>query len=453
MLVLVSDLHIADGSTSHNFNPEALRILAGEIRSAAADRRAREVEVVLCGDVLDLVRTDYWHEHVPAELRPWGGRLDPETAMNEDAAAVEAQYAAVLERILATDVARAGLGLQAFLAGLADHFGEQGIPFRATYVIGNHDRVLHAFPRLRERVRTAMPSIAAFVASFEAERYATVARHGHEWDVNCHAYAFARQVLKLEGKPDRFHPRIYLVQAIGEVVTAELMSGLVWHVRSAGGNADLVARLKDVNNLRPVTDVFEWLEWFGGAQTRAEQRMLHEALRASLDAVLDSSLAQLWDRLRTDLLVSGDLVDRLALARTLLLGDDFSDFRRRAKGLEALQAALAEVEGEDRLALGAGREYAGREGSLPEWTQHLIYGHTHRPRHDYLRADLDGIARMYINTGTYLPLISRARDNRSFATELQMTMILVYAEDEDTEGKKGGPSIDIWNGARRKQYA
>ena len=68
-------------------------------------------------------------------------------------------------------------------------------------------------------------------------------------------------------------------------------------------------------------------------------------------------------------------------------------------------------------------------------------------------AAADGAARIYVNTGTFLPLISRARDGRTFASAQQMTMVFVYGEDEDTQGKRAGTtSLDIWNGTRRKLY-
>src|SRR6267142_523168 len=84
----------------------------------------------------------------------------------------------------------------------------------------------------------------------------------------------------------------------------------------------LVDQLKDVNNLRPLLDVFAWLEWVGGARVQEHRQMLHEALRRALDGLLSTTLAHQWDRLQTDYLVSGDLVDRLEQARAVLLGPD-----------------------------------------------------------------------------------------------------------------------------------
>src|SRR5206468_1935245 len=132
---------------------------------------------------------------------------------------------------------------------------------------------------------------------------------------------------------DRFAPEAYEVMAIGEAVTAELMSGLVFHARDQGGPASLVDQLKDVNNLRPLLDVFAWLEWVGGASVQEHRQMLHEALRRALDGLLSTTLAHRWDRLHTDYLISGDLVDRLEQALALLLGPDFESFRGRVESL------------------------------------------------------------------------------------------------------------------------
>ena len=325
MLVLVSDLHITDESAAHNINPEAFKLLGDEIVDAAARRGAREIHLVLLGDILDLVRTDYWHRNaVPMERRPWGGAPDPRTGMNADRAMVEAQFQAVLQAVLATKTAGA---LRTMLAGLA----AGPVPFRATYVIGNHERVMWNFPALRAAAQAALPQVSGFAAAVESAEYELIARHGHEWDEHTHGWRFRRDVLRPSEHIDRFSPEAYETMAIGEAVTAELMSGLVFHARAQGAPASLVDQLKEVNNLRPLLDVFAWLDWVAGGRLREHRAMLHEAMRLALDGLLSSTLAHQWDRLRTDYLVSGDLVDRLEQARTVLLGPNFESFRGQSR--------------------------------------------------------------------------------------------------------------------------
>lgn len=448
MLVLVSDLHITDQSTANNVNPEAFELLGSEIVDAAGRRGAREIHLVLLGDILDLVRTDFWHRSgIPMGRRPWGGTLDPRTAMNVDGAGVEAQFREVLGGILASPAAGA---LQAMLASLAGG----PIPFRVTYVIGNHERVMWNFPSLREAARAALPQVAEFAALIRAPEYGILARHGHEWDENTHGWRFRRDVLVPGEAIDRFAPEAYEVMAIGEAVTAELMSGLVHHARAEGAPSPLVDRLKDVNNLRPLLDVFGWLEWIAGSQVREHRRMLHTALRQALDGLLESSLAHRWDQLRPDTLVSGDLVDRLEQARALLLGPDFESFQGRVAWLQRLQRLLPTLlPTEDGLLAGARSESVFQGDPGPGDIQRVIYGHTHRARDDYFSAAPDGAVRMYVNTGTFLPLITRTQDGHSFASAHQMTMVFAYRDDEDTAQKRPGTtSLDIWNGTRRKLY-
>ena len=447
MLVLVSDLHITDSTTASNVNPEAFDLLGAEMVDAAARRGAREIHLVLLGDILDLVRTDYWHRRaIPMERRPWGGTLDPLTGMNADRG-IETQFQAILGAILASPTAHAlGTMLTMLAAG--------PVPFRVTYVIGNHDRVLWNFPSLRDAVRVALPQVTAFAAGVDSPDYGLIARHGHEWDEHTFGWRFRQDVLQPGERIGRFAPEAYRTMAIGEAVTAELMSGLVFHARDQGGSEALVDQLKEVNNLRPLLDVFAWLDWIGGGGLREHREMLHEALRRALEGLLASSLARAWDYLQTDSLVSGDLVDRLEQARAVLLGPSFEAFRGRVEALQRVQRLVPALQpAEDGLLAGARSEAVFQGALTPGGIQRVIYGHTHRARHDYFAADTDGTVRMYINTGTFLPLITRARDGRSFASAQQMTMVFAYRADEDRQGKRDGTtSIDIWNGTRRKLY-
>ena len=363
MLVLVSDLHITDGTTANNVNPEAFDLLGAEILDAVARRGAREVHLVLLGDILDLVRSDYWLRlGVPMARRPWGGTLDPLTGMNADRAAIEAQFQAVLGAILASPTARA-------LGGMLGTLAAGSVPFRVTYVIGNHERVLWNFPSLRAVVRAALPEVTDFAAAVDSPEYGLLARHGHEWDEHTHGWRFRREVLQPGERIDRFAPEAYQTMAIGEAVTAELMSGLVFHARALGGPDSLVDLLKEVNNLRPLLDVFAWLDWIAGGRVREHRELLHESLRRALDGLLDSTLARQWDRLETDYLVSGDLVDRLEQARAVLLGPTFDAFRGRVEALQRAAAAGASA------AARGGRPARGRalRGRIP--------GRAHAGRH------------------------------------------------------------------------
>jgi UDP-2,3-diacylglucosamine pyrophosphatase LpxH len=449
MLVLISDLHLTDERAARNVNPEAFRLFGSEVAATARKRGAKETQVILLGDIIDFGRTDYWlRKNIAPEERPWGGELAPETGMNSNSAAIERQFLAILQDILRSPTA------QQLIATLAEL--ERETPtFTVRYVVGNHDRVLWNFPTLQAEIRKAIPQISSFAPGIESEEYGIVARHGHEWDLNTHGWEFRNKVLLPREKVSRFSPESYRVQAIGEAVTAELMGGLIYHAAQLGTPQPIVEQLKDVNNLRPMLHVFEWLEWIGAHETVEDQQRLYQALRLALDGLLDCSLAKQWDRMRTDILVAADLIDRLQQARRLILGPDFGTFRGRVDGLKRLERTFPFLfREEDTLREGARSEEAFRNPRPGSRIQRVIYGHTHRARHDYFHGKQDGTVRMYVNTGTYLPLITEAEDGESFVSSIQMVYVYVYRADEDVETKQPGTtSMDVWTGIRRKVYA
>ena len=94
--------------------------------------------------------------------------------------------------------------------------------------------------------------------------------------------------------------------------------------RTTPGQASAVlARLKDLNNLRPILNVFQWLDWFAGNEAKRFYPLLHAALKQSLDGVVESALVRRWDELKNHVLpgppaifrVSGGHPRRFALCR------------------------------------------------------------------------------------------------------------------------------------------
>jgi UDP-2,3-diacylglucosamine pyrophosphatase LpxH len=153
MLVVVSDIHLSDGSTANNVHGTAFELLSSEIAAAKQAKGATEIHLLLLGDIFDLVRTDWWHQHTSPADRPWGGALDPATGMNQDSGKIQAQFEEVFRRVLANPCTRALLTVLDSLPAAMQ------LPVRITYVLGNHDRVLNNFPSLQQMLRDTLPNV------------------------------------------------------------------------------------------------------------------------------------------------------------------------------------------------------------------------------------------------------------------------------------------------------
>lgn len=452
MLVTVSDLHLTDESTSTNVREKALsKVLLREIVQNAREN-AKEIHFVLLGDIFDLVRTDYWVKEVPANEKPWNGELSPKTGMNIHRN-VEMHYQRVLERILATRSSRALFKTINSLKERSGKVNRRRFHTKITFVAGNHDRALRAFPSLQRTIEQQIKNVdeVEFRTEVVAPEYGVLERHGHEWDEHCHGYEFYTKVLKKGARVNRFDEACYKVLTIGEVVTAELMSGLICRVNGEIGRShpEFARQLLEINNVRPQVDAFWWLEWFGRTYLDSDTKaMLLQALKESINAVLKTDFARRWDDLINEVSIfRGDLTDRLDQLLSYIGEKSFDELKRDLELFQFFKGIFGSSK--DEFVEGAKHEW---ELGLPDEIQYVVYGHTHEARSDFFSGLPDNRVRMYINTGTYLPLIQRAADN-GFAVANQMTMSFFYRGDEDTEGKNGKlPSMELWNGIKRKVY-
>lgn len=457
MLILLSDLHFTDQSTADNVHQSAFEnVLGPEITTAAKQKKAVEIQIALLGDILDLVRTDWWFKNAanPGE-RPWDGELDRDTGMNQDKSKIARQFERVLDGILASPSATT------FVNMLNDLPNKTGLKTRVTYVIGNHDRAFHNFSSLCNKVKSKLPNVdLQFQSVLFASEYGVLARHGHEWDENCHGWEFANKVLNKNRRLNRFDQESYRVQAIGEVITAELMSGIVYRIeqvidKTLQEDIEFLKNLRNVNNLRPMLEVFTWLNWFTRNQAAKYKDIIRSALLGSLTGLLESRLAKQWDEIEPDFIVSGDITDRLELVRRALSKRNFDDFRRDVTAIASLQKIFSIFgQSKDECTEGARKEWEIEPKSQMGDIQYIVYGHTHEARQCCFSGSPDGKVKMYINTGTFLPLIERTHDEKGFSTAHRMTIASFFKSDEDAEGREGGgPTVDLWNGIRRKVYA
>jgi UDP-2,3-diacylglucosamine pyrophosphatase LpxH len=214
MLIILSDLHFSDETTASNVEKEVFsEIMFPEIRArvSSQDKNVEEINIILLGDIFDIVRTDKWLK-IDKDKRPWNGALHPLYGVNTDPD-VEKAYNTILTDILKNESCQAFiLEIVKLSAAIPD------IPVKVTYVLGNHDRAINNYDSLQNRIKSLIPGIEIVICNyFLSPEYSLLCRHGNEWDDTCYGYKFARKVLDIHFRC-RFHPEYYKVQNIGEVV-------------------------------------------------------------------------------------------------------------------------------------------------------------------------------------------------------------------------------------------
>jgi len=73
MLVTISDIHFVDGTAGeHNLPFSAFEsVFLSDIISLAEEKEAKEIIILLLGDVVDLIRSTKWFD-LDRKSRPWG---------------------------------------------------------------------------------------------------------------------------------------------------------------------------------------------------------------------------------------------------------------------------------------------------------------------------------------------------------------------------------------------
>jgi len=442
MLVVVSDLHLTDGTSAPSTALSAFELFVEQLRQAATGaswrsdghyRPLERLDVLLLGDTLDLLHSSRW---LDATVRPWDSPQQPElielvTQIGHD---VLAHNVAGLE--LLRKVTSGG----ELLIPAADTTGRPasgGASQRVRVVlhclVGEHDWFLHLPGRLFDPLRQAVARqlglaqdaaepLAHEPGENEAladvlRRHRVLARHGDQFDPL--AFAGDRQVSSLSDAL-----AIELVVRFVAAVANQLAEDLP---------AATLLGLRELENVRPVLLVAQWLD---GLLARTCSK---PALRSRVRALWEDCVERL---LATTLVASHArgtprLID--GLAGTLSLA------RRASAAWGAKSAALVEPWRET-----TGGSYARLALTEPEFrsrrAKYVVYGHTHLAESVPLEASYtEGyvLNQIYFNAGTWRRTQHAAlatRPEPEFVASDVATLLAFYQGDE-----RGGRPYECWS--------
>ena len=474
MFVVISDLHFVDGTAGeHNLPHSAFSsVFLSNIVSLAADKGATEIKVLLLGDIPDLVRTQQWFLE-KEEDRPWGknGRRDipdprPNSRTEQRCLDILGRFPAdgrqesVPPNTILYKNWRTFEFFRHFKQVIWQRLGRK-IPVEVIYVVGNHDRLCNLYPSVRDELRkmlglTITPQTVDinyqakqwwYRYDFIDEAYGVYARHGHQYET-----------ANYNGGPD-FTRLDYLQVPIGDLIATEFAVNLPRTLASMkdkynGVTDQLVEKLKEIDNIRPLTLLFAW---FYNQFEKEENDEVRRALDDTFDKVLTDFLNlefikqwrhpnSFWDEF---LQVASSSLFRWIPSGILKASDSNSLLPRVLPLVSRLINSTEEV---DEYTTAAYHEPIWRENDA---IRYIVYGHTHSPV-IYPLHERDGREIIYINTGTWREQIERtvAIDELGDFVELKkMTYAVFYNKHEDKDGKEpGSVSFDIWTGHKKKYY-
>jgi UDP-2,3-diacylglucosamine pyrophosphatase LpxH len=419
MLVFMSDIHLTDGMPegrpTETIHSGAFRKFAQYLTDMAQTAKAKEIQIVLLGDVLDVIRSEYW---LRSSIRPWAtpGDRDGEGKGLKD------YGMSIVDRICQNSVNQESM---AYLQKFTEAMAEAGVPVEITYIPGNHDWLVNRYPETRRAAATFLGlrdpnqyQKKLFQPDGYWPDYRVFARHGDIYDP-----------FNFSGTRD--------ASSLGDAIVIDLLNKFPLAVEQAIGSASdpgLIAGLRQIDNVRPLMDVPLWVQGLcRKAREPATAETLKEVWNDCVDSFLKSKYVKSFDkRFRLD------IVDCLQIGLKISTVFSLRD--------------IAKCRIRDFFR--SGEAYANKafqeEHMRRNLAEYVVYGHTHA--HQVVPLDLvslsppaESLAKTYFNCGTWRRVQEKTAfdpENCEFLGRHVMTFIAFYLKDE-----REGYRFEVWNGA------
>jgi len=444
MLVVISDLHLNDGTIGPGIQPGAFQIFGERLCDLAAraswraDGRYRPIErvdLLLLGDVLDILQSRRWHD---VGTRPWEDPQSPKVAET---------VSAIVDGILqqnreAIGVLRSLYGEDSIHIPAASRSGEavfdggsHSVAVRTFYMVGNHDWPLHLTGTRYDLIRQKLANQIGLANSVSRpfphdpaesdellqvlRRHRVIARHGDVYD-------------PLSYHEDRDSSALcdaIVIDLVGRFLV-ELQRGLAADLPAAALDG-----LRDVDRIRPLLAAPLWIDG-----------LLH---RTNVEPALSKHLRRMWDQLVDELLqlplvrehdAGGPfpLIDGLERALKFAKGLPTGWLNQTTQWLQQLRGTQTDSYAPHAL---LEEDFRNRRA------RHIVYGHTHNAESVALDASYaDGFVlhQMYFNAGTWRRIYQPARwtpSDRDFIPADCLSYLTFFSGDE-----RGGRPFETWSG-------
>lgn len=424
MLVFLSDIHLTDGSSGTTIDPRAFNKFCQMMKNIIGDAKKsniKNVEIVLLGDIFDLIRSDFWlrseNDGIAHPVRPWS------TASDTDRIGWNLQQytEAIVDKIISHPRNIEAIGyLREFQTHCVD------VDTRISYMIGNHDWLINRYPSTRQKIADFLgmngPDAQFYTKNqFLYDRvfkeYKVMARHGDYYDK-----------FNYEGNRD--------ASSLGDAIVIDLLTRFPEAVRndpSLGKDAALVNQLKEIDNVRPFLDIPTWIQGICNYKPGIEKKV-HDIWNNLVTKFFKLKFVKDHDRF------GPDMIDFLEMALKLSSGFSF-DRLKKILGNRAVQILSQEFD--------SYQKFAYREAPLKNNTiSYVVYGHTHSAAQ--IPLDIVSVPpiftseKIYFNTGTWRKIFEHTAfdgENCEFIGWHVMTFVLFYLEEE----KERDRNYEVWS--------
>jgi len=422
----MSDLHFADSRslsigdryTNHNLPPEVYRAFFLEIAEFIRNDNITDIDLVLAGDIFEVTRSALWLNN---HLRPYVHNDD----VTEDSV-MESRINEIMDAIAADHRVSATLNIFRNLSNILQR------PVRIHYIPGNHDRLLNATRRIRNRTRSFLgidPSDLPFDHQYlhrTNESTKLLIRHGHEYD----SANFGVNVNNWLRIPTQIDNSYYDRPVFGDIITVEVASKLPILFKEYYTEDRIVdspelslmyERLIDFDNVRPTNALINFLFSTPGLTMKEVWHLTEPVFVKMLDDLAASPeiTGQMIDFARLTG-ISAAALKAVLNTRVWRNGLPFWTF----KSLLAPISRSSKIGDQSAIIL---KEECLQQDNSP--VRCIVSGHTHNPLVQLMKVE-DGNETYYINTGTFRNAITATPNLRDFGRLRSKARVLIFKHGE-----------------------
>lgn len=460
MLVIISDLHLTDGSSGEIISDSAFRLFKNRLSDMAYDASWRcdenneeyykpveQIDILLLGDIIDMIRSEKWNEALDT-IMPWTKERQDDFFENIERIASDVlQYNASSFNIL-KGIANGDLTIPKEMRNAtAEEKHQQKIKYKASdekihikaniyYMIGNHDwffyindtRINNIRNRVIDALGLANEKDKPFPYAYNDSKVIQEIQEAHK--------VFAEH-------GDRFDKTNYQTphrdaSSVGDVVVIKLLNEIPNKIEEclrkspqiAGTSEEIktfIKQLREIDNLRPYSLAPAWITQVL-KETKLDSDVVNKAISQALTLVIED--------FRHNEIISENHWLGIKMKLAEMLSDFFS--------VEVLGSVIGYL-GFSKDQFESYKQYAIAV-SKDEEKDFFVMGHTHYPEVVPMNSYVDKMgerrSKIYLNTGTWRSVHFQGQaDKHSFISYKTMSIAGFFKPDE-----RKGRAFEFWTG-------